>query len=173
MQVNQVCRPHAYSQRRFWVNDAENWLHGEQINCSQCHQLLYRVDHSPFYDEYFLYCNRCPIRVEVSSYNPVFKQVEQQVKQASEARQGEWYMTLMRALEERLKPCRCGGRFCHDAPRRCFTCYAPVISDHPNGIDLYPGWMDVDEPDASLEMQAEHWTAQFVRTEDIWQDVHL
>jgi hypothetical protein len=155
------------------VNDEENWLHGERIECSGCHQWLYRVNHSPFFDEYFLYCNCCPIRVEVSFYDPVVKQGEQQVRQASEARQGERYVALMRTLEERLKPCRCGGRFYHDAPRRCFTCHAPVISDDPIGIDLYPAWMDVSEPDASLEMQAEQWAAQFTRTEDIWQDVHL
>lgn len=155
------------------MNDEENWLHGERIKCSRCHQWLYRVDHSPFYDEYFLYCDRCPIRVEVSFYNPVLKLVERQVRQAPETGQRELYQALMRAIEARLKPCLCGGTFRHDAPRRCFTCYTPVISDHPNGIDLYPGWMDVSELDASLEVQADHWTAQFTRTEGIWQDVHL
>ena len=156
------------------MNEEENWLHGKQIECPNCHQWLYCVDHSPFYDEYFWYCNRCPIHVEISYYDPVVRQVEQQVRQASEARQGEWFVTFVRALEERLKPCRCGGSFRRDAPRRCFTCHAPVISDITISVDLYPGWMNYDsEPDASSEVQAEHWTAQFTRTKDIWQDVHL
>ena len=156
------------------MNSEENWLHGERIACSSCHQWLYRVDHSPFLDDYALYCTRCPIRVEVSYYDPVVRQVEQQVRQASGARQGEWFVTFMRALEERLKPCRCGGSFRRDAPRRCFTCHAPVISDITMSIDLYPGWMDyASEPDASSEVQAEQWETQFIRTKDIWQDVHL
>jgi len=48
------------------VDEEINWLHGEQVECSNCHQQLYRVDHSPFYDEHFLYCDSCPMRVEVS-----------------------------------------------------------------------------------------------------------
>ena len=35
------------------MNEEENWLHGKQIECPNCHQWLYRVDHSPFYDEFF------------------------------------------------------------------------------------------------------------------------
>ena len=107
--------PRAYSQRRSEMNEEENWLHGKQIECPNCHQWLYRVDHSPFYDGYSRYCNRCPIHVEISYYDPVVRQVEQQVRQASEARQGEWFVTFVRALEERLKPCRFG----QELPPRC------------------------------------------------------
>ena len=82
----------------------------EQIHCPHCHLLLERVDHSPFLDNYWLYCNRCPIRVEVSSYDPVLEQVQNQVRQATGTDRGErYYGALMRAVEARLNPCRCGG----------------------------------------------------------------
>lgn len=109
------------------LNDETNWLHGEHIACPSCHQQLYRVDHSPFYDVHFLYCDRCPIRVEVSFYDPVYTQVMQI----------ECYEVLMQTLEAHLKPCGCGGTFRHDAPRRCFTCHTPVIVDAPDGVNLW------------------------------------
>jgi hypothetical protein len=154
------------------MNDEENWLHGAQIECSHCQQQLYRVDHSPFYDCYFLYCNRCPIHVEVCYYDPVFKQISQQVRQAPLSERGEMHQLLMQAMEAHLKPCFCGGIFLHDAPRRCFVCHTPLISTNPDGVDLFPVWL-VSSPDddaAFLEWQAQgdRWTAQFERTENIW-----
>lgn len=151
-------------------NDEANWLHGERIECLSCHQPLYRVDHSPFYDEYFLYCDRCPIRVEVSYYDAVLKQVTQTLSPD----QSDAYIALMRAIEARLKPCVCGGTFRYDAPRRCFTCHTPVILDDPANIDLFP-WIDYPLPDTpkhtaeELE-EEERWMAQFIRAEDKWQD---
>src|SRR5260370_16846576 len=94
--------PRAYSQRRREMNDEENWLHGKQIACPNCHQWLYRVDHSPFFDDDFWYCNRCPIHVEISSYDPVVEQVKQQVRQASDARQGDRFVTFPRPLQALL-----------------------------------------------------------------------
>jgi hypothetical protein len=35
-----------------------------------CHEQLYRVDHSPFYDCYFLYCDHCPMLADISFYDP-------------------------------------------------------------------------------------------------------
>jgi len=155
------------------VNEEENWPHGEQIHCPHCHLLLERADHSPFLDDYSLYCNRCPIRVEVSSYDPVVEQVQNQVRQATGTDQGErYYGALMRAVEARLKPCRCGGVFCYDAPRRCFRCHTPVISEHPQGIDLYPEWREDLENDEIIK-RTEHFEAQFIRKKDIWQEAHL
>jgi hypothetical protein len=151
------------------VDEEENWLHGEQIQCSHCHQRLYRVDHSPFYDEYFLYCSRCPTRVEVGYYDPVFQQVDKLVRQTSKMGEKGLYAALMQAVEAHLKPCHCCGNFYHDAPRRCFRCHMPVISENPDGIDLFPEWMDNDSPD-DLSEQEERWLAQFVRAEDIWQE---
>src|SRR5579884_2738134 len=100
------------------MDEEEDWLHGERFQCFHCHQRLYRVDHSPFYDEYFLYCNRCPMRVEVSYYDPVFERVYKQVRQTYRTGEAELYVALMRAIEPHLKSCLCGGIFCHNAPRR-------------------------------------------------------
>jgi hypothetical protein len=157
------------------MNEEENWLHGEQIECPSCHQLLYRVDHSPFYDEHFLYCDRCPIRVEVSYYDPVYTHVYKDVRQTHTQPQEDEYRVLMRAVEARLKPCRCGGRFLHDASRRCLTCSTPVITENTSGIDLFR-WHDTLLPDSTgltdeaLQEEEERWRSQFLRTEDIWRD---
>jgi hypothetical protein len=145
-----------------------NWLHGERIECPQCHQPLYRVDHSPFYDEDFLYCDQCPIHVEVSRYDPAYDQVVRTLPP------GHDYATRMRAIEARLKPCSCGGAFRYDAPRRCPVCHAPVIVHDPTGIDLSL-WSDLVLPDApdptdeELEKE-EQRLAPYIRADDLWRD---
>jgi hypothetical protein len=150
------------------MDTVENWLHGEQIECPACHQALYRVDHSPMYDEVFLYCDRCPIHVEVSYYDPVYERVTR------EHPPDDGWTLWMRALEAQLKPCSCGGTFRHDAARRCLACHAPVIVDHPSGIDLY-FWSDVFLPDDSnlsddlVEADGRRHEP-FVRTHDLWKD---
>jgi hypothetical protein len=143
-----------------------NWLHGARIACPSCHQPLYRVDHSPFYDEHFLYCDRCPIRVEVSFYDPVYTHITRRLAQD----EGERYVALMRALEARLKPCMCGGAFRHDAPRRCFTCHTSVIFDDLEGVDLWDGRFASDAPIHEEGEEEERWRAQFIRAQDIWRD---
>jgi hypothetical protein len=154
------------------MDEEENWLHSEQIECPSCHQLLYKVDHSPFYDEHFFYCDRCPIHVEVSYYDPVYQQIQESIRQINTSLQRDDYTALMHALEERLQPCTCGGTFRHDTPRRCFICHTPVIIDTPLGIDLFR-WHDafltdcIDIPDKVLEDE-ERWMSQFVRTENKW-----
>lgn len=134
--------------------------------CPSCHQPLYRVDHSPFYDEHFLYCDRCPIRVEVSFYDPVYHHLTQTLSRDA----GEKYTALMRALEGRLKPCICGGTFRHDAPRRCFRCHTPVISDEPDGVDLWDGRFSTENPTQQEVEEVGRWMAQFIRTQDIWRE---
>src|SRR5690349_7695854 len=79
------------SRRRSQLNEETNWLHGERIACPSCQQPLYRVDHSPFYDEHLLYCDRCPIRVEVSFYDPVYHHLTQTLSRDG----GEKYTALM------------------------------------------------------------------------------
>jgi len=154
------------SRRRSVVNEETNWLHGELIACPVCHQPLYRVDHSPFYDEHFLYCDQCPIRVEVSFYDPVY----QHLRQTLSVEEGERYAALMQALEVHLKPCNCGGIFRHDAPRRCFRCQTPVIIDTSDSVDLWPGHFSSEAPTGEEEENERHWMAQFIRTEDLWRD---
>ena len=60
----------------------------------------------------------------------------------------------MRGIEERLRPCSCGGRFRHSASRRCFRCRAEVIIEP--GVDLTPyfGCEDHQDRDPTEEEQA-------------------
>jgi len=53
------------------ADQAEQWLHPHRVVCPQCHAQLFSVLHSPFADDYVLYCDRCARRVEVSFYDPV------------------------------------------------------------------------------------------------------
>ncbi len=143
----------------------ENWLHGEKVICPECGEALYRVDHSPFYDEIFLYCDRCPIHVEVSYYDPVYSQMTDAFSV---------FEDRLRAIEDRLKPCTCGGRFRFAAPRRCLTCHAPVIVGDSAGVDLY-FWTGLKLPDApeptSERMRAEEARLiPYARTRDLWRE---
>ncbi len=150
------------------IDDDENWLHEEWITCPACGQSLFRIDQSPFDNSSHLYCDRCPIRVEVLPYEPEYEQIEQSLR-PYQADQRQYYAALKREIEAHLKPCACGGTFRFDAPRRCFSCYAPVIVDGPAGVDLYlndDGFSD----DSERLKRYEAWRAQFVPTlEDIWQ----
>jgi len=150
------------------MEDGDNWLHGERIECPSCHEALYQVDHSPFYDADFLYCDRCPIHVEVSFDDARYRAVAQRLGPKPDPAQ------CMRAIEAALRPCACGGRFLYEAPRRCLHCPAPVITDHPRGIDLLfgsdlllPGAPDPTNAEAEAEQQR---FAPFIRVEDLWKE---
>jgi hypothetical protein len=150
------------------MEDDDNWLHGERIECPNCHRALYRVDHSPFYDDDFLYCGRCPIHVEVSFYDPRYGEMARRPGPKPDPVQ------FMRAIEAELKPCACGGNFRYEAPRRCLYCHAPVITDDPHGVDLL-FWSDLhlpgapDPSDAEAEEEQRQF-APFIRTEDLWKE---
>ena len=45
--------------------DDDNWLEAEVIACPSCGLRLYSVLHSPMFDDFRLYCDRCPRAVEV------------------------------------------------------------------------------------------------------------
>jgi hypothetical protein len=139
-----------------------NWLHGEHICCPACQADLWRVDHSPFYDEAFFYCDACPRHAEVSYYDPQYSDAA-----ADEA-------ARIHRVEARLKPCVCGGHFRFDAARRCPTCWKPVIVDDPEGVDLshWEPFMDegaLDPSEEELE-HAQQKDEQFCRTDDLWLD---
>ncbi|WP_220197346.1 hypothetical protein [Ktedonospora formicarum] len=137
----------------------DNWLNRQRITCPACQRPLERIDHSPFIDYHYLYCDTCPIHVEVCYYDETFQALDQ-----AASRENDSHTSLMRVIEARLKPCACGGSFKHDAPRRCFTCHAPVIIDDAAGIDLWPPEEEVDE-----EQEAEWWP-RFTRADDLWRD---
>ncbi len=77
----------------------------------------------------------------------------------------------MRRIEQELRPCSCGGQFKHDAPRRCYSCFAEVIKND-SGVDLYPAIyaLDVDERDPTAAEQAfvDAYEAKHIRRHDIW-----
>ncbi|MFI5851892.1 hypothetical protein ACIA8B_29155 [Micromonospora chalcea] len=139
----------------------DNWLNGEEVICSACHERLYRLDHSPLLDCYFFYCDGCPMRVDVSCYDSTCIAITD----ALPAREGT-RSTLMGALEARLRRCDCGGRFRDSAPRRCHRCSAVLTAiSEPSGVDVWPGWWTDETDTGSLE---EEFTARYFRTEDLW-----
>jgi hypothetical protein len=147
------------------MGEDDDWLHGAKVICPSCGQALWRVDHSPFYDEDFLYCDQCPMHVEVSFYDPVYDALARDFPRGNVA--------SLRAVEARLKPCTCGGTFRYDAARRCLTCHAPVIVENPAGInlafwaDLYPSSDGSNWTDERMKAE-ERRHAPFTSTEDLW-----
>lgn len=147
----------------------ENWLHEEWIDCPSCRQSLFRIDTSPFDDTYHFYCDRCPVRMEVSFYDPKLDQLKRALPYSQESE--ERYPVLVKMMEKHLKPCACGGMFRYDAPRRCFFCYAPVIIDEPAYVDLYPNEDGFSQDPASQE-RFEKWQVQFCPdVEDKWKSL--
>ena len=145
----------------------DNWLRAEIVACPNCQQELYRLDHPPLRDDYTLYCDQCANSVEVGFYDLVYSAI---YKEVSVRGRGD-YRELMHAIEQKLKPCSCGGHFRHDAPRRCYNCLAEVIRD-VSGVDLYPAIyaLDVDERDPTAAEIAfvNEYEAGHIRREGIW-----
>jgi len=148
-------------------NNQDNWLRASLITCPNCHQQLYRVDHSPFDDNHHLYCDKCSNSVEVEFYDPVVMAMHKQVSDQDKVD----YTKLMSAIEERLEPCSCGGNFRHNAPRRCHFCLSEVIIDE-SGVDLWPAYFDLDiderDPTEDESARANEFLATHVRSGDIW-----
>jgi acetone carboxylase gamma subunit len=135
-------------------DEDDNWLNGAYLTCAGCQGQIYRIDHSPLYDCYFLYCDRCPMRVDISYYDPVLASIT-----------ADGYEQLMQAIEVRLQHCECGGRFGDNAPRRCYRCHTILDIDSPSGIDVWPAvWPDADEPSPAEQEIVEKLT----RTNDLW-----
>lgn len=153
--------------------EVDNWLHGEVFPCLACQEALFRVDRSPFYDSYRLYCDQCANCVEVDYYDPVTKALAERIRGEAPVAPGwERTVAVLRSIEQRLKPCSCGGQYRYDAPRRCPFCLAPVLMDEP-GVDLWPGyfWVEEDaEPSPEQTAQAEAYMEAHVRDRDLWLD---
>jgi hypothetical protein len=141
-------------------------LHPAHVACSHCGADLFRVDHSPRYADVLLYCTDCARRAEVAFDDPVYAQI---VAQAG-AEPGA--ASILRAVEQRLRSCVCGGRFSADAPRRCYQCDAVVIARAP-AVDLWPGYCDFDMdqrmPPAEDIERINAFDASHIRRTDLWQ----
>ena len=150
------------------IPDDENWLHAEHIACPHCAEDLYRIDHSPFYDDAVLYCDRCANRVEVTLGDPMVAALAATMP-AEREEQGR--AVLLRAIEEQLTACTCGGHFRYDAARRCHACLAVVIAGAAD-VDLWPGFVDLggDEEDPADDVAARSnaFDAAHIRRHDIW-----
>lgn len=136
-----------------------HWLEPESIACPSCSASLFRVGHSPFYDSWFLYCDRCPRRAEVSFYDPVVSQL------------GDIPATdRFHEIERRLRPCSCGGQYQFLAPRRCTTCAAIVLGDGES-VDLWPGFLSGPqdrEPTESEQNAVDDFEATHVQRGSLW-----
>jgi hypothetical protein len=134
-----------------------NWLNGRVISCPRCGEAFLRIDHSPFYDCYYLYCDQCPRRVDVSTYDAlVLAAVD-----AHRASGSLSYENVIAEIEPRLTGCECGGAFRDDSPRRCHLCGSALgDEDGWSGIDVWPH-------DASEE-QIAAFCEEFIREDDIW-----
>ena len=143
----------------------DNWLSAQIIDCPQCKEKLYRVDHSPFFDSDFFYCDSCTKRVEISFYDNVRKQILSKFGDNIKNQ----YQNIQE-VENDLRPCDCGGNFKYHAPRRCIYC-AFVVIDEGGGIDIYPGCTGINEdkePTEEEQKEYEKFETEFIRTKNIW-----
>jgi len=147
----------------------DNWLHSRIITCPHCQHQLYRVDRSPFADDWQIYCDRCANRVEVSYYDPVVDAVRAAIAIQAEQSAAAALMAQLTAIEARLKPCSCGGRYRYDAPRRCHLCLGNVLIGEPD-VDLWPGYFGIIEREPTPEEVElfEQFASKHIRSGDIW-----
>ncbi len=147
--------------------ETDNWLDSKEIQCAQCGQKLQFLWHSPMYDEIFLYCTQCPMRVDISHYDSraikLRKIIQRQVGEKSTQEFARLYIDL---IERNLTPCDCGGAFTHDAPRRCLHCFA-VLPQSETGRDVFPP--ESRDETLSLDYQSLSFpTRSLIKTENIW-----
>lgn len=145
----------------------DDGLHAAIVVCPQCHTRLYRVDTSPMAAQWILYCEACARRVVVEFYDAGTKPLWDATPPGSDRGQ-----RLSSQIEAHLKPCVCGGAFRVAAPRRCYCCQSPVLTDAP-GVDLWPVsyYVDYEETEIATpgEMaQASDFEETYVRRTDIW-----
>lgn len=136
-----------------------DWLHPAQISCPSCSAALFTVDRSPFYDDWVLYCDRCPRRAEVSFYDPVVVALG---NVSAAERFGE--------IERRLRPCACGGRYLFSAPRRCVTCSC-VVLDGRAYVDIWPAVYSIPDdrdPTEAEEREVVAFEDKFIQRLNLW-----
>ena len=141
----------------------DNWLEAAVVPCPRCGVRLFVALHSPFCDDYRLYCDACPAAVEVGLYDDTL------VRIVATLPAGYDYDALVAAVEPRLAPCACGGRYRGRAPRRCLACHAVVPA--AAGKDVFPATAshatDREPTDAEWDEYARFET-RFVWPKDLW-----
>lgn len=147
-------------------NDSDdNWLEQHSIHCSSCKNELLLMEPSPFQNGYYLQCDSCARRVDVSVYDSVFQEIEAQLKarHSPEEMDSHYLELLMPEVEARLQPCACSGHFRHHTALRCLHCSA-VLSAAPEGFNL---WFPDDA--ANFERYDTMLNA-LIQSEDIWRE---
>lgn len=149
------------------LSEDDGWLNSRLFECSHCGYSLWRLDHSPFYNSWYVYCDSCPCCVEVRVWDDVVLQARQRL---SNDNRGQFWPEI----EQKLKPCSCGGSYRFSSPRRCFNCNGVVIeANDARGVDIYPGHLDIRdiEPTQLQEEQYYQFEAKFgCKSEDIWKE---
>jgi hypothetical protein len=143
-----------------------NWLNGEAIACRSCNLPLFRVDHSPFYDSWFFYCDRCPKRVDLSYHDPEVTAIyDNLVARGHNAFQSD---RMFAEIERQLAPCECGGQFRLSAERRCHRCNAVVlVGGDAYGVDVWP-LSSLDEPTPEREQEWQDFEFAYIKHNNLW-----
>ena len=146
--------------------DDDHWLASYSVHCETCQAELLMLEHSPFENGYYLYCDTCPKRVDVSVYDSIFQQIERQVRAAHSPNEIEehYLARVMPAVEARLRPCSCGGHFRHGARPRCLHCGTPVADAREDFNVWFPDHRDADIARYETLIQ------QLILSEDLWQE---
>jgi uncharacterized protein YbaR (Trm112 family) len=172
--------------KRFFL---KHFWQAEWVVCPACHQSLLCVHQSSVDVSGHLYGDRCPRRLDVLPADPVYRLIDdslpptaaleafperEEVMRVTEA-QFQRAEAPMRAIEALLKPCTCGGTFRFDAPRRCFSCSTPVITEYPEGVDLYLNGAAFEEHFEAEQKRMKAWKmglVQFPDGKDMWKNVN-
>jgi hypothetical protein len=126
------------------VDRDKNWLGAEVVSCAGCGARLVALIHSPFCDDYRLYCGELS---KFRYYDPLCIVTVDGLPADCTLKQ------TMAAIEPLLRPFDCGGRFHGDAPRRCFACSTVVPAATRKDPSPYSGCEDGDR-DPTPEEQA-------------------
>ncbi len=142
----------------------DNWLNANYFDCPECGFELFRVDRSPFYDEWKLNCWCCAKSVEISYYDPKVPRGYFSGDMSPETRDRK-----ERELEEMLSFCECGGAFSFKAPPRCFSCGSVVLEDF--NVDIFPSFnRSANSTELTIQQREEfeRFNIEFRRSKNIW-----
>ncbi|MBS9774567.1 MAG: hypothetical protein KGV59_05355 [Tenacibaculum sp.] len=127
--------------------EEDNWLNEKIIKCTKCGNELKVCDHSPFEHSYRLYCNSCPKRVDIGTYEKVFEEIENYDELS--------YEQIMIELEKRLQNCECGGEFMMNSKRRCLHCAKPLNIDEEQNVWLKEMWSEFNDDKQEQKIEKE------------------
>lgn len=114
-----------------------DWRRPMQLTCPcRGHVIVLKQPyqyHAGFNDRVVLYCDTCSSTLTFSSYNPTYVAIV--------GEKHPWLLTKRekKKVEDRIKPCLCGGRFRFDAPPRCPDDNCPlkeILEDEMHYIEV-------------------------------------